>query len=209
MIVSPDHHLITPDGKYVWTVSRVKEAWDSAKEQYTQALLWPIKPDKVVLFVGAPGSGKSFWLAQREDERVLYFDATFDLPFKREPYIRLARMAGVPVEIVWLDTPLEVCIERNAGRSEDRSVPEDVIRATHDKIQSAPPSESEGVTVTVARAIDDVYPYSVRVRNQLGAKGVWWVDQLAALSETDLRAFGFIPKVIKEITSLHPFTPGA
>jgi predicted kinase len=149
MIVSPDHHLFDADGKYVWTVSRVKEAWDSAKEQYTQALLWPIKPDKVVLFVGTPASGKSFWLSQREDERVLYFDACFDLPFKREPYIRLARMAGVPVEIVWLDTPLEVCIERNAERSEDRRVPEDVIRAMHDKIQSAPPSESEGVTVTV------------------------------------------------------------
>jgi predicted kinase len=209
MIVSPDHHLIDADGKYVWTPTRVLEAWASAKEQFTQALQWPIKPDKVVLFVGTPASGKSFWLDQREDERVLYFDATFDLPFKRKPYIRLAREAGVPVEIVWLDTPLEVCIERNAQRPVGRQVPEDVVRAMHDKIQSSPPSESEGVTVTVARAIEDVYPYSVRVLNQLSHRGVWWVDQLAALSETDLRAFGFIPKVIKEITSLHPFTPGA
>lgn len=149
MIVSPDHHLTTPDGKYVWTPTRILEAWASAKEQYTQALAWTIKPDKVVLLMGISAAGKSTWLAENEDERVLYFDATFDLPFKRKPYLRRAREAGIPVEIVWLDTPLAVCIERNATRSEDRRVPDDVLRATHSKIQSSPPSEAEGATITI------------------------------------------------------------
>jgi predicted kinase len=149
MIISPDHHLHLPDGTYHWTPDRVKQAWASAKEQYTQALLWPIKPDKVVLLMGIPAAGKSTWLAENEDERVLYFDATFDLPFKRKPYLRRAREAGVPVEIVWLDTSLAVCIERNATRSEDRRVPDAVLQATHSKILSSPPSEAEGATITI------------------------------------------------------------
>ncbi len=147
MIVSPDHHLLTADGVYHWTPERVKSAWQKAKTQFKSALGWPIKPDKVVLLMGIPASGKSTWLTHHEDERVLYFDACFDLPWKRKPYIDMAHSVGVPVEVVWLDTPLEVCLERNAARSEDRRVPEDILRAMCRKIQSSPPTKDEGVTL--------------------------------------------------------------
>ena len=90
MIVSPDHHLYLPDGTYHWTPDRVKAAWATAGSLFHQALSWPVKPEAVVLMVGVPASGKSTWLSENEDERALYFDATFALPQWRKPWIASA-----------------------------------------------------------------------------------------------------------------------
>ena len=147
MVISPDSLLYTPEGRYYWTVPRVKQAWADSKQEYARCLASGTFT-RVVLLMGIPAAGKSTWLAANHEDDVLYFDAMFDLPFKREPYIRLARAAGVPVEIVWLDTPLSVCIERNTARAEDRRVPEAVLRATQSKIADKPPTEAEGATVT-------------------------------------------------------------
>jgi len=150
MIVSPDAHLYTEDGKYHWTPERLKEAWGRSREAFTGHLQWG-NPSKVVLLMGVPAAGKSTWLAEHMRAGVLYFDATFALPEWREPWIKQATVEGVPVEIVWLDTPLAVCIERNATRSEDRRVPEATMRAMHSNIMSSPPSEAEGVTITIIK----------------------------------------------------------
>lgn len=150
MIVSPDSFLYEK-GEYRWSPSRVKTAWVDAGSLFRQALSWSIKPDSVVLMVGAPASGKSTWLAENADERVLYFDATFDLPWKRKKWLDIAAAANVPAVIVWLDTPLEVCIERNARRPDERRVPDEVVRAMHSKIMSSPPSGSENAVITRVR----------------------------------------------------------
>ena len=149
MIVSPDHHLYTTEGVYHWTPERVKAAWATAGEQFHRALSWPVKPSKVVLLAGLPGAGKSTWLSDQADEDVLYFDATFAEARWRKPWIEAARDAGIPVEIVWVDTPLDVCIERQSFRSEDRRVPIKTLRSMHHRITSSPPSEDEGATITV------------------------------------------------------------
>ena len=146
MIVSPDSFLYTPDGTYLWSVARVKQAWADAKVSFDRALGTGAFT-KVVLLMGVPAAGKSTWLSENARPDVLHFDATFALPQWREPWIKAARAAGVPVEIVWLDTPLTVCIERNAARSADRMVPEDTMRAMHSKITSSPPTEVEGATI--------------------------------------------------------------
>ena len=142
MIISPDSFLYEGD-KYVWSVPRVKAAWDSARAAARRALFdFPYKPDKVVLMMGVPASGKTTWLQENEDERCLYIDATFDLPWKRKPW--MAREAGVPITLVYFQTPLDVCLERNAQRSSDRMVPEDVVRAMWNKMASSPPVLEEG-----------------------------------------------------------------
>ena len=144
MIVSPDHFLME-DGKYVWTIPRVTAAWDSARTAAHRALFdFPHKPDKLVLLMGVPASGKTTWLQENEDERCLYIDATFDLPWKRKPWIEMAAEAGVPITLVYFQTPLEVCLERNSKRSSDRMVPELVVRAMWDKMQGSPPVLEEG-----------------------------------------------------------------
>lgn len=147
MIISPDTYLYTKDGKYVWSVSRVTAAWDSARAAARRALFeFPVaeRPDKLVLLMGVPAAGKTTWLREHEDERCLYIDATFDLPWKRKPWIEMAREAGVPITLVYFQTPLDVCLERNAQRSSDRQVPEDVVRAMWAKMASSPPVLEEG-----------------------------------------------------------------
>ena len=75
---------------------------------------------------------------------VTYVDATHLTRKERKPYLRI----GVPVEALFFDTPLEVCIARNANRP--RIVPEDAIRKMAGKLQ--PPTLDEGlVNVTVIR----------------------------------------------------------
>lgn len=144
MIISPDSYLME-DGEYVWSVPRVIEAWDKSKKAARLALFdGAIKPDKLVLLMGAPASGKTTWLREHEDERCLYIDATFDLPWKRAPWIEMAQEAGVPVTLVYFQTPLDVCLERNALRSEDRMVPSEVVRAMFQKMASSPPTLEEG-----------------------------------------------------------------
>ena len=150
MLVCPDDYLMTESGEYHWTTERVIAAWDRARETFEGHLKWG-RPEKVVLLMGVSGAGKSTWRSENQSAKVLYFDATFDLPWKREPYLQLAFLEKVPVEVVWIDTPLEVCLHRNSKRTSDRKVPEDVLRAMHDKISKNPPSEEEGFTLTRVR----------------------------------------------------------
>ena len=145
MIVCPDDYLLI-GGRYVWTPERVKVAWDRARDTFKGHLTWG-KPRKVVLLMGAPAAGKSYWLSSNMEPGVLYFDATFDLPWKREPFINEALAAKLEVEIVWIDTPLEICIGRNASRSSDRQVPEEVLREMFVKIATNPPTCLKGVSI--------------------------------------------------------------
>ena len=77
-----------------------------------------------------------------------YIDATHLTPAERAPYIRMAARHHAIVEALYFDVPLDVCLERNRGRS--RVVPEEAVRAMAAKL--VPPSVEEGFSrVTVVR----------------------------------------------------------
>jgi len=77
-----------------------------------------------------------------------YVDATHLTPAERRPYIRMAARHHAIVEVLYFDVPLDVCLERNRGRS--RVVPEEAVRAMAAKL--VPPSVEEGFSrVTVVR----------------------------------------------------------
>jgi predicted kinase len=61
---------------------------------------------------------------------------------ERAPLIAAAREAGVLVRCVWLDTPPELCLERNAARQGPARVPPVGIYATRGRF--VPPSVAEG-----------------------------------------------------------------
>jgi predicted kinase len=89
-----------------------------------------------------------YLLRQRLDlaRPVTYIDATNLTPAERAPYIGMGKSYGCDVEAVFLDVPLEVCRERNAGRH--RVVPEEAMEKMALKL--VPPSVAEGFTrVTV------------------------------------------------------------
>jgi predicted kinase len=76
----------------------------------------------------------------RSGEELTYIDATNLVRRDRKPFLRMARQAGACVEAVWFDTPLAVCLERNAAR--ERQVPAHVIELMAARL--VPPSLEEG-----------------------------------------------------------------
>src|SRR5713101_3525556 len=72
--------------------------------------------------------------------RATYLDATHLIPAERQPYIRIAHWYGCAVEAVFLDVPLDICMERNRGRA--RVVQEEAVRAGAAK--RGPPPVGEG-----------------------------------------------------------------
>lgn len=71
---------------------------------------------------------------------VTCVDATHLTPAERAPYLAIARAYGCRIEAVYFAIPVEVCLQRNAARG--RVVPEEVIRAMHERL--VPPSVEEG-----------------------------------------------------------------
>lgn len=71
------------------------------------------------------------------------YDATNAVRRQRRQVMALARSCGFQKLVgLWLDVPLEVCLERNQTR--DRQVPEAVIQRMHQCLRGAPPSLNEG-----------------------------------------------------------------
>jgi predicted kinase len=71
------------------------------------------------------------------------YDATNAVRKQRGEAIALARATGFThITGLWLDTPLELCLQRNQQR--DRHVPESVILQMQRSLQDAPPSEGDG-----------------------------------------------------------------
>jgi predicted kinase len=71
---------------------------------------------------------------------VTYIDATNLTRKDRRPYIKTADLYDADVEVVFFDTPLEICMERNAARH--RIVPGEAIRDMARKLR--PPAFDEG-----------------------------------------------------------------
>ena len=69
---------------------------------------------------------------------------------ERAVLVGLARAAAVPVRAVWVDAPLELCLQRNAAREGATRVPLVGVLATRKRF--VPPTTSEGfATVEVVR----------------------------------------------------------
>lgn len=71
------------------------------------------------------------------------YDATNAVRRQRRQMMALARACGFRELVgLWLDVPLQVCLERNQKR--DRQVPETIILQMHRCLQGAPPELQEG-----------------------------------------------------------------
>jgi predicted kinase len=76
--------------------------------------------------------------------REAIYDATNAGRKQRREVITLARECGfTQITGLWVDTPVQVCLERNQRRS--REVPEDVIWHMYRQLHDVPPALSEGM----------------------------------------------------------------
>ncbi len=79
-----------------------------------------------------------------EQSSVAIYDATNAVQCHRKEAIDLAHATGFTDIIgIWLDTPLQVCLERN--RKRDRTVPDEVILQMHSSLICAPPTRQDGL----------------------------------------------------------------
>lgn len=108
---------------------------------------------------------QSGWLhVQAEVERQLrsamglfvIYDATNVVRRYRRQAIALVHQVGFSeLYGLWLDTPLDLCLERNRNRG--RVVPDDVIETMWRSLQGAPPSLCEGFDGLARICLNDRY----------------------------------------------------
>jgi shikimate kinase len=143
MHINPDHFLETDAGRVI-TPERNKDAWKRCFEALDVALQGATSDTKVFVMVGPQGAGKSSWVRnnKRGNYDAIFFDAILVKRSERKPIIDAAKAHGVQVIAVWLKTPLEMCIARNASRPCEELVDDRAIRNVYAAIE--PPGLGEG-----------------------------------------------------------------
>ena len=82
-------------------------------------------------------------IAQGHTSAVIY-DATNAARRQRREFVQIARDCGyAPVIAAVIDTPLEICLQRNADRS--RQVPPHIIEKMYRQLIGASPTEAEDI----------------------------------------------------------------
>jgi len=123
---------------------------------------------EIVVLVGIPGSGKSTLVREKfphhkrinldtlhtrnkEDEEIanslmnshdIIVDNTNTTRKSREKYVRIGKLFGVPVRAIYLNSPLDLALQRNASRGGKERVPDNAVRFYYKILQ--PPSIEEG-----------------------------------------------------------------
>ena len=148
MHLNPDHFLETPEGRLV-TEERNAAAWRMSYEALDQALGNTSLVTKVYVLVGPQGAGKSAWVRSQIPlhPEAVFFDAILVKRSERAPIIAAAKSRAVDVICIWLKTPLEACLVRNAARPSDQVVSEQAVRNVDRAIE--PPRVDEGFEAVI------------------------------------------------------------
>ncbi|MFT3800993.1 MAG: AAA family ATPase [Burkholderiaceae bacterium] len=143
MHINPDHYLETPTGR-VLTPERNAMAWRQCFVDLAQALRAREKPSRLYVLVGAQGAGKSTWAANQKlaDPGCVIFDAILVKRSERKPILDEAVHSGIPAVGVWFQTPLRLCLQRNACRPADQIADERGLRNVFAALE--PPAIEEG-----------------------------------------------------------------
>ena len=146
LVVSADKYLRLPSGRYCWSRQRIGYARQLALSDFNEMMAEEANLlEDIILLIGIPGSGKTTFIYEMDfflSKGVLFIDAMNLTPPERRLFIVSARRRGVPIHAVHMDTPLEVCLERNEERHPSRRVPEERIRHMQRRLQA--PNELEG-----------------------------------------------------------------
>ena len=140
MILNPDT-LLYVNGTYMWSPELASAAWSNCYSEVYRSLRTGY--NKLIILIGVPGSGKSTYLSNLSlEDKAIYFDSTLVSKKYRKPLIKAAFNCKVPIEAVFVDTPIDVCKKRNSCRVKDRQVPPEAFEKWRKLLTR--PSFSEG-----------------------------------------------------------------
>ena len=118
MILSGDEHRgsVSKDGTDRDIGARhLRSLWSKVQREAKSA-------DVVLLVAGLPGAGKSTRARREARPGVLVVDTCALTPEHRAPLVRAAKRARVPIDCLWMKTPIDTCKERRPGLDLGRMV---------------------------------------------------------------------------------------
>ena len=162
-IFSPDTILLQKYN-YEWSPQRAEEAWAESYQKFGSALLskhqqtksQQTKPQQktkkthiheTTIPMDRLSKKGQFMTDSKKDldvEKILIWDATFLQSIQRSAILHLSKGMKLRVGCVFIDTDLEICLERNRQRDR-KPVPEDRIQKMYQSLH--PPSIEEGFDV--------------------------------------------------------------
>lgn len=129
MHINPDHYLETAQGR-VFTDKLNIQAWQKCFDDLKHTIQISKNIRLLYLLIGAQASGKSTWakLKNIEEPENIIFDAILVKRVERQKIIQMLKGAHVDLVAVVFNTPLAVCLQRNAQRSKDTRVNEIALK---------------------------------------------------------------------------------
>ena len=142
---SPDSILVDKY-EYQWTPKRAQEAWAESYQNFGKALLQLVKQKQSYNHESTKSRNNQIQKGHKMSKikKILIWDATFLNPIQRAAILHICRGMNLRIGCVFMDTPLQKCLERNLKRTR-RPVPDDKIKNMHKNL--LPPSIDEGFDV--------------------------------------------------------------
>ena len=142
--LGPDRYLDLENAKAI-TKEEVAEAWERSYHDLEHALRAHSEEATLYVVFGVQGAGKSTWIRQNGG-KLGRFSIMFDGPLpsitKRARALGLAKRYGVKAVAVWVNTPLEVAMQRNAKRTGLAAIKTEAILHVHGALEA--PTLEEG-----------------------------------------------------------------
>lgn len=141
--VSPDHYLHLEVAQEV-TRAQVAQAWEDAYAELKQKLLDAGQGATLYVVFGLQGAGKSTWVARHAlgAPHAIFLDGPLPSRRHRQRALRIAAELGCPAVAVWINTPLELAMARNASRRGLACIQTEAILHVFEHLE--PPTREEG-----------------------------------------------------------------
>ena len=142
---SPDSILVDKYD-YHWTPKRAQKAWAESYQNFGKALLQSVKQKQSYNHESTKSRNNQIQKGHKmsKTKKILIWDATFLNTIQRAAILHICRGMNLRIGCVFMDTPLQKCLERNLKRTR-KPVPEDKIKSMHKNL--LPPSIDEGFDV--------------------------------------------------------------
>lgn len=127
LIISPNEYIKSygDSDKFIINPKFTAKAWEQSYNKLGEQLA-EIESGRLLLVVGLPNSGKTSYIEAHKEELEDYdviFDGGFPSKISRSAVTNIAVGAGWEVDALYIDTPYNVCRNRNHRNANNQRIP--------------------------------------------------------------------------------------